>query len=225
MITIDLRQMSSPRLCKHESQRSPAMQSRLMPGRGRVGVRICLVCGLAGCRFSRSAAPFRGRGRTGAGMGGAMRRKSSRAKLPNACEAIMHTTTSARNSKPSSEGLTPRSPSRQACAPLRTFSGRNAMDEFITYYAAVNEFSGREKPFAVVRRVKEETRQLQAELAQSWNAGSADHHRRRSGDVSLRGAAPVAHRGTAGGCPDSLTVVVHVVQTPAPRRETGGALM
>jgi hypothetical protein len=28
------------------------------------------------------------------------------------------------------------------------------MDEFITYYAVVNEFSSMERPFAVVRRVK-----------------------------------------------------------------------
>ncbi len=30
------------------------------------------------------------------------------------------------------------------------------MDEFIMYYAVVNEFSSREQPFAVVRRVKHE---------------------------------------------------------------------
>ncbi len=30
------------------------------------------------------------------------------------------------------------------------------MDEFIIYYAVVNEFSSREQPFAVVRRVKHE---------------------------------------------------------------------
>jgi len=39
---------------------------------------------------------------------------------------------------------------------LRTIRGRNAMDEAVTYYAIVNEFSSREQPFGLVRRIKHE---------------------------------------------------------------------
>ena len=37
---------------------------------------------------------------------------------------------------------------------MRITDGRNVMAEAITYYAIVNEFSSRDTPFGVIRRVK-----------------------------------------------------------------------
>ena len=39
---------------------------------------------------------------------------------------------------------------------LRITDGSSAMDDKVTYYAIVNEFSSRDEPFGVVRRVKRE---------------------------------------------------------------------